>query len=92
MRNLCGNVSVSCATTMLEAQTQFHHARLAEHITADNVYGWPTPLAPIDRVVQARATIMTDFEIFWLLGVLALCLWPLALFLPQMPKRAAPAH
>jgi DHA2 family multidrug resistance protein len=53
---------------------------------------WPTALAPIDRVVQAQATIMIDLDIFWLLGVLALCLWPLALFLPQMPKRAVPAH
>jgi hypothetical protein len=51
-----------------------------------------TPLAPIDRVVQAQATIMTYLDIFWLLGVLALCLRPLALFLPQMPRRAAPAH
>jgi hypothetical protein len=43
-------------------------------------------------VVQARAAIMTDLDIFWLLGVLALCLWPLALFLPQMPRRAVPAR
>ncbi len=53
---------------------------------------WVMPLAPIDRVVHARATIMTDRDIFWLLGVLALCLRPLALFLPQMPRRAVPAH
>jgi len=26
------------------------------------------------------------------MGVLAVCLWPLALFLPRMPKGAAPAH
>jgi hypothetical protein len=53
---------------------------------------WVMPLAPIDGVVHARATIMTDRDIFWLLGVLALCLRPLALFLPQMPRRAAPAQ
>ena len=30
---------------------------------------------------------MSYLDIFWLLGVPALCLWPLALFLPRMPKR-----
>jgi DHA2 family multidrug resistance protein len=79
-------------TTVLEDRTQFHHARLAEHITAYNGYAWQMPLAPIDGVVQAQATIMSYLDIFWILGVLALCLWPLALFLPRMPKGAAPAH
>jgi MFS transporter, DHA2 family, multidrug resistance protein len=92
MRNLGGSVGVSFTTTMLEERTQFHHARLAEHITAYNGYGWPTPLAPIDGVVQAQAAMMSYLDIFWLLGVMALCLWPLALFLPRMAKGAAPAH
>ena len=38
MRNLGGSVGVSFTTTMLEQRTQFHHARLAEHITAYNGY------------------------------------------------------
>jgi MFS transporter, DHA2 family, multidrug resistance protein len=42
--------------------------------------------------VQAQASIMSYLDIFWLTGVLALCLWPLALFLRRMPKGAAPAH
>jgi DHA2 family multidrug resistance protein len=92
MRNLGGSVGVSFTTTMLEERTQFHHARLAEHVTAYNGYAWPTPLAPIDGVVQAQAAVMSYLDIFWLLGAVALCLWPLALFLPRMPKGAAPAH
>ena len=48
MRNLGGSVGVSFTTTMLQERLQFHHARLAEHITAYNGYGWNTPLAPID--------------------------------------------
>ena len=48
MRNLGGSVGVSFTTTMLEQRTQFHHERLAEHITAYNGYGWSTPLAPVD--------------------------------------------
>jgi hypothetical protein len=73
-------------------RTQFHHARLAEHITVCNDYGRLAPLAPIDRVVHARASIMSDLDIFGRLGTPALCLWLLALFLPRMAKRAAPAH
>jgi DHA2 family multidrug resistance protein len=92
MRNLGGSVGVSFTTTMLEERLQFHHARLAEHITAYNGYGWNTPLAPIDTLIQAQAGIMSYLDIFWMLGMLGLCIWPLALLLPRMPKGAAPAH
>ena len=34
MRNLGGSVGVSFTPTMLQERLQFHHARLAEHITA----------------------------------------------------------
>jgi DHA2 family multidrug resistance protein len=92
MRNLGGSVGVSFTTTMLQERLQFHHERLAEHVTAYNGYAWNTPLAPIDGVLQAQAGIMSYLDIFWLLGVLGLCIWPLALLLPRMPKGAAPAH
>jgi DHA2 family multidrug resistance protein len=92
MRNLGGSVGVSFTTTMLQERLQFHHARLAEHVTAYNGYGWNTPLAPIDAIVQAQAGIMSYLDIFWMLGMLALCIWPIALLLPRMPKGAAPAH
>lgn len=35
---------------------------------------------------------MSYLDIFWMLGLLGLCVWPIALFLPRMPKGAAPAH
>ena len=92
MRNLGGSVGVSFTTTMLEDQLQFHHERLAEPITAYNGYAWNTPLAPIDAIIQAQAGIMSYLDIFWMLGMLGLCIWPLALLLPRMPKGAAPAH
>ena len=91
-RNLGGSVGVSLAQTLLQERTQFHHARLAEHITAYNGYGWNTALGPINSAVQAQASIMSYLDIFWLLGIVALCIWPLALLLPRMPKGAAPAH
>jgi DHA2 family multidrug resistance protein len=92
MRNLGGGVGVSFTTTMLSERTQFHHARLAEHITAYNGYGWNTPLAGIAAVVQAQASIMSYLDIFWLLGILALLVAPAVLLLPRVPKGAAPAH
>ncbi len=92
MRNLGGSVGVSFVTTMLEERTQFHHARLAEHITAYNGFGWPTPLAPVDAMVQAQAAIMSYLDIFWVLGLLALVVAPVVLFLPRVSKGAAMAH
>ena len=35
---------------------------------------------------------MSYLDIFWMLGMLGLCVWPIALFLPWMPKGAAVAH
>jgi MFS transporter, DHA2 family, multidrug resistance protein len=83
---------VSFIATTRQDRTQCHHARLAGHITPHNRYGCPTPLAPIDGVVQAPGTITSDLDIFWLLGVQGLCPGPLALFLPRMPKGAAPVR
>ncbi|WP_428483708.1 DHA2 family efflux MFS transporter permease subunit [Rhodopila sp.] len=92
MRNLGGSVGVSFTATMLQERTQFHHARLAEHITAYNGFGWNTPLAPISAVVQAQASVMSYLDIFWLLGLLALLVCPAVLLLPRMPKGSAAAH
>jgi MFS transporter, DHA2 family, multidrug resistance protein len=92
MRNLGGGVGVSFVTTMLERRTQFHHARLAEHITVYNGYHWPNSLAPISAAVQAQASIMSYLDVFRLLGIIALLCAPAILFLPKVPKGAAPAH
>jgi DHA2 family multidrug resistance protein len=92
MRNLGGSVGVSFTTTMLQERLQFHHARLAEHVTPYDGFAWNTPLAPVDQLVQAQAGIMSYLDIFWLLGLLGLCIWPLALLLPRMPKGAAAGH
>jgi DHA2 family multidrug resistance protein len=92
MRNLGGSFGVSFVTNMLEERGQFHHARLAEHITAYNGYGWNTPLAPVDAIVRAQASIMSYLDVFWILGWVALCVAPFALLLPRLPKGAARGH
>jgi len=49
-------------------------------------------LAHINAAIQAQSEIMSYLDLFWVLGVMALCIWPVALLLPRMPKGAAPAH
>jgi DHA2 family multidrug resistance protein len=91
MRNLGGSVGVSFVTNMLQERTQFHHERLAEHITAYNGYGWNTPLAAISSTVQAQASIMSYLDVFWMLGLLALVVSPVILLLPRVSKGVAAA-
>lgn len=92
MRNLGGSVGVSFVTTMLEERTQFHHERLAEHITAYNGFGWGTALAPVQAMVQAQATILSYLDIFWVLGLVALIVSPAILLLPRVPRGTALSH
>jgi DHA2 family multidrug resistance protein len=92
MRNLGGSFGVSFVTNMLQERGQFHHARMAEHITAYNGYRWDTPLAPVDAIVQAQASIMSYLDVFWVLGWVALCIAPVALLLPRVAKGAAAGH
>ena len=77
---------------MLQERSQFHHARLAEHITAYNGFGWNTALAPVDAMVQGQAAVMSYLDVFWLLGSLALVVAPVILFLPRVPKGFALGH
>jgi DHA2 family multidrug resistance protein len=92
MRNLGGSVGVSFVTNLLQERSQFHHARLAEHITSYNGYSWNTPLAAVDAMVQAQAAVMSYLDIFWLLGLIALLAAPVTLLLPRVSKGAAAGH
>jgi DHA2 family multidrug resistance protein len=96
MRNMGGSAGVSFVTTMLQERTQFHHARLAEHITAYNLFprgfAWNAPLASVNATVQAQASVMSYLDVFWLLGVMALVVAPAILLLPRVRKGAAMAH
>ena len=89
MRNLGGSVGVSIVTTQLQWRGQFHHERLAEHITAYDGYGFGTSLARIARQVQTQATMLSYLDCFLILGTVALVAAPLTLFLPNVPKGAA---
>ena len=88
VRNLGGSAGVAFATSELAWREQFHHARLAEHVTTA-----PGPaLIALAARVQRQAAILSYLDIFMILGVTALVVAPLALLLPRARKGAAAAH
>jgi DHA2 family multidrug resistance protein len=89
MRNLGGSVGISYTTTLLAYREQFHHARLAEHITPYNGYGFGTSLSHIAAQIQTQAAMLSYLDLFTALAWCALAVAPLALFLPTVPKGAA---
>ncbi len=89
MRNLGGSFGVSIATTQLQWRGQFHHERLAEHVTPYNGYGFGVPLGPISQAVQRQASILSYIDVFTILAIIALVAAPLVLFLPNLPKGAS---
>jgi DHA2 family multidrug resistance protein len=93
MRNLGGSIGVSYTTTLLAYRQQFHQARLSEHVTAFNGYGFGSNLASIAHRVATQAGIMTYLDVFFALAVVAAVIAPLGLLLPNLPKGArAAAH
>ena len=91
MRNLGGSVGVSVATTQLAWRGQFHHERLVEHITAANMPTTASGIASLGARITAQASILSYLDVFTMLAVIALCVAPVALFLPKMIKGAPAA-
>ena len=88
MRNLGGSVGVSVTTTLLAQRSQFHHARLTEHITPYDGWGFGTALGRIARQVQDQASVMSYLDVFIVLACVTALVVPLTLFLPNIPKGA----
>jgi len=91
MRNLGGSVGVSIATTALAWRTQFHHVRLAEHVSRFDVGPGSfagVSLASAQSQVQMQAQSLSYFDVFWLFGIAALIVAPFALLLKKPPKGA----
>ena len=91
MRNLGGSVGVSFVTAMLSWRSQFHHARLSEHITAATDLG-NRSLAQIGHAVQTQASVMSYLDAFHVLAIIALVVSPIVLFLPGLPRGAQIGH
>ena len=90
MRNLGGSFGVSIVTTELAWRGQFHQARLTEHVTPYNGYGFGSNLQSIMTAVTRQASILSYIDVFTILSYLALCVIPFVLFLPNI-KKGAPA-
>jgi DHA2 family multidrug resistance protein len=95
MRNLGGSTGVSFATTALIWRTQYHHVRLAEHVSllsplSNSLGRLGLPVA--QSIVQTNATIMSYLDVYWIFGLLAFCIAPLALILKSPQKGAASVH
>jgi len=92
MRSMGGSVGISVVTTLLAYREQFHHARLAEHITPYNGYGAGVDLSGIARTLQAQAAMLSYLDVFLSMAIISLLAVGLALLLPRLPKGAISAH
>ena len=90
MRNLGGSFGVSIVTTELAWRSQFHTARLSEHVTPYNGYGFGTNLTAIASAVARQASILSYLDVFTILSFITLAMVPFVLFLPNL-KKGAPA-
>jgi len=91
MRNLGGSWGVSVATTELQRRTQFHFERLGESITPFSGFPQGHDFSAIGKLVQTQSSILSYLDVFWLLGLVAAIVCPLALFLPNV-KGASGGH
>jgi MFS transporter, DHA2 family, multidrug resistance protein len=87
MRNLGGSVGVSFTTTLLQQRDQFHHERLAEHVTRfSDMHG--QTLARMGQAVETQASALSYIDVFYVLAIIALVVTPMVLFLHDVPKGA----
>jgi DHA2 family multidrug resistance protein len=91
-RNIGGSFGISFTTTLLAYRGQFHHARLAEHITPYNGYGAGTNLLAIEHRLQMQTTMLSYLDVYAMIAGLSLFAMVLAVFLPRVPKGAMSGH
>ncbi|WP_298162447.1 DHA2 family efflux MFS transporter permease subunit [Acidocella sp.] len=87
VRNIGSSVGVSFVTTLLSWRMQFHHERLAETITPYRYLHGLTP-AQIAPLLQQQASFASYLDVFHVIGLMAVVVWPVILFLRPPPKRA----
>jgi DHA2 family multidrug resistance protein len=88
LRNIGGSIGISFVTTLLAWRTQFHHERLVESITPYR-YLHGVKLPQIALLVQQQANFVSYLDVFRVIGIIALVIWPIVLFLKNPAKRAA---
>ena len=94
-RNLGGSIGVATATTMLAWRVQFHHERIGEQVSTIGARGQQLTqhgLAAAQQVVNAQAQVLSYLDIFYVFGIAALCVVPIAFFLKSPPPGEAHGH
>ncbi|HEX7686312.1 MAG TPA: DHA2 family efflux MFS transporter permease subunit [Burkholderiaceae bacterium] len=94
-RNLGGSIGVAAATTELAWRVQFHHARIGEQISTIGARGHAFAqqgLAATQQAVNTQAQILSYLDIFYIFGIGALCVVPVAFLLKTPPAGAAHGH
>jgi DHA2 family multidrug resistance protein len=88
MRNIGGSVGISFVTAMLAWRGQLHHERLAEGV---NVYHGMHGMSVMQmaQIVEHQAEFVSYLDVFRIIGLISLCIWPIVLLLKSSPKRAA---
>ncbi len=88
MRNIGGSVGISFVTAMLAWRGQFHHERLAESV---NVYRGLRGMSVMQmaQMVEHQAEFVSYLDVFRIIGLIALVIWPIVLVLKSPPRRAA---
>jgi DHA2 family multidrug resistance protein len=92
MRNLGGSFGVSVVTTELQWGMQKHQVYLGAHITPYSGFPLSMSMKAIGAAIQQQATILSYLDVFRLLGGIAICTMPLALFLPNIKKGSGGGH
>jgi DHA2 family multidrug resistance protein len=93
MRNLGGSVGISIVQTMLSRRSQFHQARLVEHVTNGNpIYYQVThgtgnghaTLRQIFTTISQQAEMLSFIDIFKVLAIAAFISIPVVIFMKRI--------
>ena len=104
VRNLGGSLALAGISILQEQRMWLHSRRMEESLNANSqavqsyiagsarsLGGEPAALRLLSQQIQGEALVMTYNDIFWIMGMGALAVLPLVLFLRPFPKDAAPA-
>jgi MFS transporter, DHA2 family, multidrug resistance protein len=94
-RNLGGSIGVAAATTELAWRIQVHHERLGEQVSTIGARGQQLTqhgLAAAQQLVNTQAQVLSYLDIFYVFGIAALVVTPIAFFLKTPAPGEAHGH
>ncbi|MFL6696682.1 MAG: DHA2 family efflux MFS transporter permease subunit [Vitreoscilla sp.] len=94
-RNLGGSIGVAAATTELAWRIQVHHERLGEQVGTIGARGQQLTqhgLAAAQQLVNTQAQVLSYLDIFYVFGIMALVVTPIAFFLKTPAPGEAHGH